>query len=626
MKGIAKSLFEQKRQTPAVPRGIADGVKHWPKLYDWVVEGKLGHADYRLAEILLGSHSKASQEEAAFICYLSYAARCGHLCIVFEGEEVVPKPASLFSEGDDELGFTDEECALWERLVLKGRPCSDSNLLAQALEKPIALKAPIVVKKQNDYQFFYLQRFWLYETLFYHHIQRLSAASPSFSLDKSKMDIAIEGAVSGDRLLLGQADAIRVAASHPVSVVTGGPGTGKSYTAGRLIEMVWQAIGELAHQRFEVVLAAPTGKAAANLYTAVSKAIDDEALLKRFSAQTLHALLSMKKDGTRRSDAPPLLSADFIIVDESSMIDAKMFALLLSAVKEGARLVFLGDAHQLPAVEGGSLFADLIDAKLVPVATLTHCMRTESKAILDLAAAINAGSWEGVKPALHTTESGVKYHPLGKEDFLQRAAKACPPVVIGVDDPVELLHRFSKFRVLTPVRRGPFGVDTLNQKLAELQLEELAPYDRVALPIIVVVNDYKLELYNGDTGIVVCHKSALRNGFFRFTQGDFALFPSTDGSVCRTTPAFLLPKVELAFCLSVHKSQGSEFDEVLLALPDTRQLWGREVLYTAVTRAKKILEVWGSDESLKKTILASSRRVSSLGSPLLEKCCEQSVK
>ncbi len=166
-------------------------------------------------------------------------------------------------------------------------------------------------------------------------------------------------------------------------------------------------------------------------------------------------------------------------------------------------------------------------------------------------------------------------------------------------NPKELLEAFQRFRILTPLRKGPYGVETLNRTLVRHYLSKTDQW--FVAPIMLVNNDYRLELWNGEVGILVRRKSE------HIQEGDFAIFPKR-GKV----PALLLPKYEYAYCLSVHKSQGSEFDHVLLLMPEGSEVFGRELLYTAATRARKKLEVWGSDEVLEKTINTQSHRLSGI--------------
>lgn len=339
------------------------------------------------------------------------------------------------------------------------------------------------------------------------HWKRLTDAEPSVS----KQNYDLTG------LEPEQQEAIRFAAEHAVTLICGGPGTGKSYTAARLVA----ALGGPG----EVAVAAPTGKAAANLGRALGR-----------PAQTLHALLQK-----------PRLPHDLVVVDEGSMIDAGMMARLLQAVKTGARLVLLGDDDQLPPVEAGNLFADLV--ALSPVCRLTRCLRTDLTEIVDKAEAVKQGKI-------------IETLPLPSIAELAQLEGT----------------------ILTPLRRGPYGADALNR---QLHARRKGP-----VPIVVKKNDLKRGLSNGDVGI-------LEGGVARFTE---------DLSV----PAALLPPYDYAYVLSVHKSQGSEYDRVHVLLPQGSERFGREMLYTAITRARHDVKVYGDPDIAQAVVSKRVLRLSGL--------------
>ncbi len=364
----------------------------------------------------------------------------------------------------------------------------------------------------------YLERNWIYETRVITELKRLCAPLAS---------AAYESAELTDE----QNKAVNTALSHAVSIVAGGPGTGKTFVVKHLIE----ALGKEA----KVVLAGPTGKAVMRL-----KELNPLA-----AAGTLHALLEIRPDQDFfREEA--YLFADAIIVDECSMIDAKLLGFFLRSVPKGCRIVLLGDPNQLPPVEAGSLFADLIG--LVPTAHLTRCMRSDRAEVLNLATAI----LEGKEIIPHAPSCDVE----------KQADQGSV--------------------ILSCVRKGPWGVDTINKKLAEKAGSKI--------PILITKSDALLGLYNGDTAVL------------DRAQG-FALFSSG-----KTLPEALLPPYEPAFCLSVHKSQGSEFDHVVVLVPPGSEVFGKEVLYTAVTRAKFSVKLIGDPEIIRKTLQNSSKRTSGL--------------
>lgn len=331
-----------------------------------------------------------------------------------------------------------------------------------------------------------------------------------------------------------------------LTVITGGPGTGKTYTAGRLVR-------EWNPKR--LIAAAPTGKAAARL----AEAIGGE-------ATTLHRLLRVSP-AQERIVRDERLEADLIVVDEASMIDAALLAQLLQMVPDGARLVLLGDADQLPPVEGGSLFREL--AELFGT-RLEKVMRTDSTELLELAQAVRDGK-----------KGALSLHPL---------EEISPRLLYGsgeMPSPEELLKSLGKYALLSCLRQGPWGVDALNQRaLARLE-KTLKKGDWWAIPLMIVQNEPRLDLYNGMMGIRVG----------RFRGGKIARSEGTAYVGGQVWAAALLPLFEEGFALSVHKSQGSEFDEVDLLVPEGSERFGREALYTGITRARKKIKLWGNRET-----------------------------
>ncbi len=381
----------------------------------------------------------------------------------------------------------------------------------------------------------YLQKNWTFETDFIEHVQRLLRSS----VEK------IEGVFTGD-LNEAQESAARLALTCPLTILAGGPGTGKTHTAAQLA---------LAFSGKKILVGAPTGKAAANL---------EVKLQGKARCGTLHALLGLR-GGKDLQRSGPELEADLIVVDECSMIDAELFVHFLSRVKLGTRLILMGDPEQLPPVEAGSLFADLVETGAVPTTLLTQCIRSERQEVLSLAAAIREQRVEEV-----LARCQQKY--LGK-DGLEQLFEA----VKGED--------FSRFRILSSVRKGPWGVDAINAMFA-LRLRS------ANMPIMITRNDYRLGLANGETGML---------------KGDWAHFPGKEAIAKAALPPF-----EYAYALSVHKSQGSEYERVLFFLPPGSEVFGRELLYTGVTRARDSVELHASEETVRKTVAAGSRKRSSI--------------
>ncbi len=475
--------------------------------------------DVALAELLL---PKGDKDAATFICYLSAAVRKGHLCVQINEKGLFPDPLLLDLEKEMEPA------------------------IRRGAEKLPQLAA---IHKEGDR--YYFQRYWKAEKRCLALFQEKLRDTPAL-----KVDVAIK---SGQLLLPEQAEAIQYACRNCLTLLTGGPGTGKTYTIGHLLRILLQGI----KQPCEIALAAPTGKAAAHLETSLEDSL-------QVKPKTLHALLNVREG---QKIKPQKLTADIIVVDECSMIDLKIMTALLAAVKPGARLILVGDQHQLSPIESGSLFSDFV-ASSSPV-TLKTCLRTELKSIIQLAEAIQEGRAAHVLEQLESgTLEGITYHPTLESRPLVEAA-------------LSAFKTQSSFRLLSPLRKGPFGVDALNQNC-------MARNTSHQIPIIVTRSDQRLGLFNGEVGTLL---------------GDEALFGS------RRISTLLLPPYEYAYCLSVYKAQGSEFDEVWIVLPPGSELFGRELLYTALTRARKRVQIWGSRDVILQTIERQSQRLSGITTP-----------
>lgn len=477
----------------------------------------------------------AQEDETLLFALLLAISREGHLCLKVE-EQIFP---SLAFCGELRQQVEEKVRAAFARLPIEGD-----------LRRPY-------YRFQNS---LYLQKNWIFETKVLQHVRRLSAEKP---------EIVFKGEMQAGSLNQEQKQAVTHALENTLTLITGGPGTGKTFTAASIVTHLLKVL-----EPEQIVLAAPTGKAAARL-TASLKSQGITSL----TCTTLHALLNIRSAEEMESEEKILL-ADLLIIDECSMLDAPLFARLLSAVKRGARLVLMGDSSQLPPVNAGSLFADLTQS--LPCVVLRQSLRTEQGEILRLSQAIREGNSEEVAKSVQEIR--------GEERFLAHF----PGPSAEKPDPLALLERMDDFRLLSPVREGPYGVDQLNRRIAGYFHEKMRPGDFLAVPILIVRSDRRLNLYNGETGILLRGEEKAY-----FSEG-------------RVFPVALLPSFEYAYCLSVHKSQGSEYENVFLALPPGSEVFGRELLYTAVTRARQTVVIEGSREIVYKVMERSSRRASNL--------------
>lgn len=404
-----------------------------------------------------------------------------------------------------------------------------------------------------------------------------------------------------------QRQAARMALTHRFSVISGGPGTGKTATVTSVLALLLELAGEATPN---IMLAAPTGKAAMRLKQSIQSAAArlslPEKLRDRLPAEvtTIHRLLGVqKRKGGFLHNRENRLSCDVLIVDEASMVDLQLMAALLEALRDDARVVLLGDRNQLASVEAGAVLADICDcsgAAAVPVTQLTKSYRfSDDSGIALLSHLINSGE---SSVAVELLKSGrlADIHwrtlpPGGRafEELFKTAVKDGYAGYLRATSPGDALAALDSFRVLSPLRSGVYGIDNLNR----LSLKALG-HDRgiagrgcAQMLLMITGNNYELGFFNGDTGVVAENEGR-----------EVVWFENPDGTL-RQISRLRLPPSEIAFALTVHKSQGSEFDRVLLVLPEqTSEVLTRELFYTAVTRARRHIEIWGSEEVVKNMI------------------------
>lgn len=415
------------------------------------------------------------------------------------------------------------------------------------------------------------------ETAIAQELRRLLAAPPRHRPEAMEAALARATAALGVQLAAGQVEAVRRALASPVSIVTGGPGTGKT-TLVRAILAALEAPGP------QIALAAPTGRAARRLAESTGA-----------EASTLHRLLEADPGrGFRRNRGRPL-AVDLLVVDEASMVDTLLLRAILEALPDGAALVLVGDADQLPSVGPGQVLADLIASGRVPVARLSEIFRQAAESgIVRNAHRINRGE----PPELDRGEG-----PGG--DFFGIRAREPEAAALRI---VELvaeriparfgLDPWADIQVLSPVNRGPLGVRELNRLLqARLNPEPPAAVERggqrlgVGDKVMQLANDYAREVYNGDLGRIVAIDPRART-----------LSVSMDG---RELVYGLdeLDALQPAFAVTVHKAQGSEYPAVVLALAASHgRMLNRRLLYTAVTRARRLVVLVAEPEALARAL------------------------
>lgn len=487
----------------------------------------------------------------------------------------------------------------------------------------------------------YLRRYWRYECrLAAALLQRAAASDPDAALTPrllahwqalfpSPTDAEPDAQAEAARRLLGSR----------LLLLSGGPGTGKTTTVARMLRLAQAAAAERGDPPLRCALAAPTGKAAARLAEAVqaqtrhwldtdpAAAATAANALPPDSASTLHRLLGWRADSEAfRHDAAHPLPYDLIVVDEASMVDLPLMAKLVDAVAPSATLLLVGDRDQLPSVETGDVLAALCDAADAggPLAAQRVALQRSWRqdAAIDvpvLAAHVRAGAastvLEGLQAQGYRGVQWLSRERLSSAALVERAREAFAPLR-EADTPAAALREAQRFRVLTALREGPSGSQTINVALAQALNpagSRGAGLFHGAL-LIVTRNSYRHGLFNGDIGIV--WRDAPAEGRARlqvwFERGDGALQPFSPTA---------LPPHELAYALTVHKSQGSEFDQVLLLLPSAgaggaSRALSRELLYTGITRCRQGLLLCADRESIQAAVTRPAQRWSGLAERL----------
>ncbi len=586
------------------------------RLRDLNRAGLLDAADVHVAQ-RLGSLAAESEESVVVAVALAVrAVRAGSVCVDLNG----------VAEGDPEIDWP--EPGSWVAAVAAS-PLSGAGVLH--------LEGPLL----------YLARYWQEETQVVGDLRRRDEAlRPPSTPAPGDLEQAL-AAYFPDQGSADQRDAAETAWRRWTTVLTGGPGTGKTTTIARLLGVLLAMEGSA---RLRVALAAPTGKAAARMGQAVREATDradfpgsaddDPAdatarweRVRALEPTTVHRLLGWRPDSSARfrHGRQNPLPYDVVVVDEASMLSLTMTARLLEAVRPQARLVLVGDADQLTSVEAGAVLGDVVRGWSArgPVRELTTTRRF-GLGIHELARAIRDGRPDDVLALLeqgadHQGEAAVQRVEAGPElDALLRRHAEATHAAAASGDPERALEAAEAHRLLCAHRRGPYGVSHWNRHVERLLMEALGadwlPEWYPGRPFVVDSNDRGLRLWNGDTG-VACRTG--RTAQAGRTAGAASTADRLVGVIgdrstgARVLPTTRLADVSTAHAMTVHRSQGSQFVEVTVLLPEPEsRILTRELLYTAVTRARSRVRVLGSDEAIRAAVERPARRATGLAGRL----------
>lgn len=545
------------------------------------------------------THSGASDAVAAAAAWASANARAGHVCVDLHEAPTRALPESTAPHDVD---------LVWPTIEGWREQLSASPLVSTG-DRPTAL-----VLRDNGH--LYLQRLWQVEQELAARVRSLAAMTvtrPAADAERLRVyfpDDAID-----------QRRAAEVASRSGLTLLCGGPGTGKTTTVCRLLALAIEAALQAGLRPPRIRLLAPTGKAAARLAEAVVRnrahALIPDAVRAYIPehAETLHRALGLRPDGgAPRFGVDRPLPVDLLVVDEASMVDLESMLLVLRALPPGAQLVLLGDRHQLASVEAGAVLAELTrSARLQPclVELLRNRRFAEGGAIADLARAIVAADPEAALAVLrqstdarlHTTakRKGARDIVIERSLVGYRAALTAPHAAAA-------LEALGELRVLAAHRRGLTGAVGLNRRIERAlvahNLVRRVGDAMLGRPILVSTNDYNLGLRNGDVGITWLTEHGVRACFL------------DDGELRALAPS-RLPPHEPVYAMTVHKSQGSEWKRVVLVLPEEPSpILTRELLYTAVTRAGEQVVIVGSADLVRHAILTPTRRKSGLAAAI----------
>ena len=545
----------------------------------------------------------------------------GHSCVdlaEFSGRPITVLP--FWPEREDR-SYTLPQWRSW-RSCLEEAPCVGGP------GDPV----PLILDEKGR---LYLERFWAYENCLAAAIRdrvELPAETiPLSSLKKAVQDHFADSDTVGEQQIVAAVAAVL----KRITIISGGPGTGKTWIAGRIVSL----LNRLSDRPVRVALTAPTGKAANRLSELLSEMGGKGETGGASSGETLHRFI-------RRLEISSSIPPEVVIVDEASMVDLSLMANLMISIPEETRLICLGDKDQLASVEAGSVMGDICFSRGEKGNTQDFCrsvrqisgiqlpedssgsLLTDAIVLLDknyrfesdsaIAACsryVNQGDGKLALAALvdGTDGSWHEYDKTenAKEVLADEILTGFVPY-LSADNPVDAFQSLASFRILCAMRRGPLGVERVNAWVEEILHEHISSYRKLyeKRPLLITRNDYRLGLFNGDIGVL------WRDG----SDGELAAyFQDSDGRLRSFAPA-LLPDHETAFAMTVHKSQGSEFEKVLFLLPqrDSRVLT-RELLYTGMTRARSSLSVWGS----RNNFITAATRPTQRSSGLVDKLGSQ---
>ncbi len=600
-------------------------------LTPFVEAGVLGAAEVHLGDWLTRAAHGADPLVSLGLAMAAWAAQHGHACAdLDELADVVSAEHALRHDETEPLPFTWPESDTWLAAL---EAATEMVRTVDSLDAvPVTDARPLVLHGHR----LYLQRYWTDECSVAVSLrQRAADVAVSLSPDAAATLEALLPALDASEPNL-QREAAEVVLRNRVSMIVGGPGTGKTYSVSRLLAVLLQQDPHL-----RIALAAPTGKAAARLQESIAAALGRPDVMARISAEvhatlaaviptTIHRLLGpLGSTGQRfRHDAENPLPHDVVVIDETSMVSMPLLARLLESVRPDARLVLIGDPDQLESVELGAVLADLVEVAVVhpagplagrgqrlvrghryggdtPIAMFADAIR-RGDAAEALQHLRSKAEVDGSSIHLYETDDPMRPEVIAAVEHVVSPSLLQLRSAAEAGDGAAALAAAAEVRVLCAHRRGPYGAAEWN-RLAERWMygaEGAGSLWFAGRPLLATRNDPRLGVANGDTGVVIRDDGRL-----------VAVFQT--GLGMRTFEIVQLEGVETAYAMTIHKSQGSEYPTVVLVLPPPDSpLVGRELVYTGATRAKSTLHVVGSVPSLESSLRTPAHRMTGLADAL----------
>lgn len=601
-------------------------------------KGIFNNLDIHFAKLMTCLSNRKSSELFLAAALVSSYKRQGHICIDLSAMGGTHLP--------DEV--SDISCPEADKWVLELRKCT-------AVGEPGEFKPMILDNKSR----LYMHRYHEYQHKLVDSIKlRINEDINDINLLKLKKEIEQMFPVPS---IKEAQDWQKVAAFTAITkrfcVITGGPGTGKTTTVVKIIALL---LALADHIKPRIALTAPTGKAAARLKEAI-KNVGEELNIPKIIADaipvevsTIHRLLGYIPDSPYfRHHAENQLPVDVVIVDEASMVDMALMSKLVQALAPQTQLILLGDEDQLASVEAGAVLGDICDTGNTHDFSVEFADNLKKMTGCELEIRKNKGTESGICDSIIRLEKSYRFGENSGISLLSRAinsgdgrlalelAKSSKHTNVrwqqlpghkglasGIKDMVingfgdylrakkhsDIFKWFERFRILCALRKGPFGSVAVNQ-LVEMILKEERLIDPEKVwysgrPILMKGNDYRLQLFNGDIGVTLPDPES-DNDLRVFFQG-------MDGNLRKFHP-LRVAEHETAYAMTVHKSQGSEFDKVLLVLSDRESpVLTRELLYTGITRARDVVEIWGNEDIFHTAVHNCTERMSGLRDALWE--------